>query len=203
MSRVIQLSVVSDVLFPSYNLRRYYSETCADSLNMPHSYKLLLLQIMQELRKTVYMICKSDEDDRRPVIIRASQNKGNSVIDSPTATLPQYSSSPADNAERERLASLEKDYREMKDQMTELRHLSASQKQQPPQTPGDTFYIAPARGIRSRGANTPNSQQNQSYVPNQQRHATPESLLTSHSKSILSSGQNRNYGTRYTQRQVR
>jgi hypothetical protein len=155
----------------------------------------------------VYMICKSDEDDRRPVIIRAPKyrDKGNSN-DTPITRQSQYSGTPIDMAERERLAILEKEHRDMKHQMTELRHLTEVQQQRQQQqrlqqqtssTQGDTFYIGSARNAeRPRGlSSTPHQQLNSS-----QRY-TPESI--SSGKSILSSGQSsRQFGLGYSQRQV-
>jgi TolA-binding protein len=169
---------------------------------------VITFSLSQELRKTVYMICKSDEDDRRPVIIRAPKyrDKGNSH-DTPSIRHSQYSASPIDMAERERLAILEKEHRDMKDQMTELRHLTElqqqrqqqqrQQQQQTSSTPGDTFYIGSARNTdRPRGlSSTPHQQLNSS-----QRY-TPESI--SSGKSILSSGQSsRQFGLGHSQRQV-
>lgn len=160
----------------------------------------------------MYMICKSDEDDRRPVIIRAPKyrDKGN-ANDTPSTRQSQYSASPIDMAERERLAILEKEHRDMKNQMTELRHLTELQQQRQQQkrqqqeqassTPGDTFYIGSARNAdRPRGlSSTPQQQQQQ--LNSSQRY-TPESI--SSGKSILSSGQSsRQYGLGYVQRQVR
>lgn len=155
------------------------------------------------------MICKSDEDDRRPVIIRAPKYRDKGIAnDSSSTRQSQYTASPIDTAERERLAILEKEHRDMKNQMTELRHLSElqqqrqqQQRQQQQQTspaPGDTFYIGSARNSdRQRGlSSTPNQQQNSSQK------YTPESL--SSGKSILSSGQSsRQFGLGHSQRQVR
>lgn len=157
----------------------------------------------------MYMICKSDEDDRRPVIIRAPKyrDKGN-TIDAPSIRQSQQSASPIDTAERERLAILEKEHRDMKNQMTELRHLTELQQQRQQQqrqqqqqtsaTPGDTFFIGSARNPdRPRGlSSTPYQQQNSS------QRFTPESI--SSGKSILSSGQSsRQFGLGHSQRQVK
>lgn len=161
----------------------------------------------------MYMICKSDEDDRRPVIIRAPKyrDKGN-ANDTPSTRHSQYSASPIDMAERERLAILEKEHRDMKNQMTELRHLTELQQQKQQQkrqqqeqassTPGDTFYIGSARNTdRPRGLSSTPHQQQQQQLNSSQRY-TPESI--SSGKSILSSGQSsRQFGMGYIQRQVR
>ena len=110
----------------------------------------------QELRKTVYMICKSDESDRRPVIIQTttSNNKDNETSKNNINSSPVRTAlSSAEKAEKERLSTLENVYLEMKGELNVLRHLSTSQLQQKspphsqtvlPQTPaGDIYYLAP------------------------------------------------------------
>ena len=170
------------------------------------------------------MICKSDEDERRPVIIRGPRfRERGSSGDSPTTALPQYI--PHDNVERERLSSLEKEYREMKDQIVELRQKSASQQSTQRENEqlaksGDTYFIAPARGLyrQKDAATTPiqmqnkNTDQRQIYNQNQNRNENRtedenqnhhQNVPNSSSRSILSSAESsRTYGSGHSQRQV-
>lgn len=172
------------------------------------------------------MICKSDEDERRPVIIRGPRfRERGSSGDSPTTALPQYI--PHDNVERERLSSLEKEYREMKDQIVELRQKSASQQSTQRENEqlaksGDTYFIAPARGLyrQKDAATTPiqmqnkNTDQRQIYNQNQNQNRNEnrtedenqnhhQNVPNSSSRSILSSAESsRTYGSGHSQRQV-
>ena len=164
------------------------------------------------------MICKSDEDERRPVIIRGPRYKERgSSGDSPTA-LPQYV--PSDNVERERLSSLEKEYREMKDQIVELRQKSTLQQYQQRENEqlkksGDTYFIAPARGLyrqkdgQKDAATTPiqmqnkNSDQRQIFLTEHENENQNQNVPNSSSRSNLSSAEsNRTYGSGHSQRQV-
>ena len=155
------------------------------------------------------MICKSDEDDRRPLIFRApkyrdTEKNGPSL----PADLPATVSPFADRAERERLAILEKEYHDMKDQMSELRYLTALQHKQHShsQIPNDALYIAPLRSAQKARpiSNTYNQSKslNLNQVPNS---ATSDTILSSSdSKKVISSSQiSQQQDTRYMQQQVR
>lgn len=155
------------------------------------------------------MICKSDEDDRRPLIFRAAKHRDKEKpspslsAGTPSNTLPF-----ADRAERERLAVLEKEYHDMKDQMSELRHFTALQHKQHNHTviPDDALYIAPLRSAQKarpiiNAYNQPKSL-NVNQIPNS---AASDGIHSSNdSKKVISSTQTSyQQDIRFSKQQVR
>ena len=149
---------------------------------------------IQELRKTVYMICKSDEDDRRPMVFRAQKHRNAEKRNpSPSVDKPTSVSPFADRAERERLAILEKEYHDMKDQMSELRYLTALQHKQHShnQISNDALYIAPLRSVQKVRPITNPYNQPKSLNLHQMPHsaASDSNFSNSESKKVISSTQ--------------
>ena len=168
------------------------------------------------------MICKSDESDRRPVIIQTtiSNNKDNETSMNNINSSPVSAAlSSAEKAEKERLSTLENVYREMKGELNVLRHLSTSQLQQKPspskavlpQTPaGDIYYLAPPtiknnsnnNVYSGKSSGTSSNLSHHSTANQNQRLVTPDS---NHEKtnSRISSKQSTPYlGRKFSQFQV-
>ena len=126
------------------------------------------------------MICKSDEDDRRPVIMQSSQSRDKADLPHTAPVLPSV-----DDSEKKRLNALENVYLEMKGELNVLRQFSSSQLQAsqlhqntynlPPQTPVDFSTSSTSAIPASSGRSV------------SQERLTPES--NSYNKSNMSSAQ--------------
>ena len=175
------------------------------------------------------MICKSDESDRRPLIIQTTaknkenENSNNNLI----SPLNNHILSPAEKAEKDRLNNLENVYLEMKGELNVLRHLSTSQLQKsPPQqvvapqtlTPaGDIYYLAAPQNNASVNDNNDNiNNDNNSYnsrkehsgtlhrstVNQNRRLVTPDKNQNDLKSSLSSNQSNRYLGRKHSQLQV-
>ena len=155
------------------------------------------------------MICKSDEDDRRPMIFRAPKYRNTDKHNpSPSAGKPTSISPFADRAEMERLAILEKEYHDMKDQMSELRYITAQQHKQHShdKISNDALYIAPLRSVqKARSITNPYNQPKSLNLHQMPHSATSDSNFSnSDSKKVISSTQiSQQLDGRITQQKVR
>jgi hypothetical protein len=137
------------------------------------------------------MICKSDEDDRKAVVIHPSRSRERES--SSTATSPSTQQQPpVKDAEKNRLANLESTYQEMKDEINVLRHLSSNQRQLPlpPQTPIGDFYLSRPTNLREREER---GERGERATPMTQQQVTPDNCTSNNNFSAHSTN-NKNTG---------